>query len=124
MHEKFKYDYNEENRLLYKYYYGLITLEDIITSWLFAFDNNIIPNDVKGFILDYKNANFNIPIKDHIKIAEFYQKHLDVFANQKIAIITDNPQDIRIPPMVSTKDDGFNSKAFTTLTAAINWILY
>jgi hypothetical protein len=119
----FKYEYNNTTNILFKYYYGLITIEDITRSWDFAFENKLIPNEVKGFILDYRDASFMININDRDEIPRFYKKHLEMFSNCKIAILTVNPNDIVIPMLVKEKDDGYKSEAFSTLESAIIWIL-
>lgn len=123
MTKKFRYEFDIATRILFKYYYGPITIEDIESSWLYAFDHDLIPNDTAGFILDYREANFKIERHESIKIAEFYKKHLAVFGGFKIAIITENPKDIIIPVLVETKDDGYFSKPFTTVEAAEKWVL-
>ena len=123
MEEKFKYIFDESNGILYKYYYGPITLEDIYSSWDYAINNNLIPKETKGFILDYRNATFNINIREHTGIGDYYKKHIDVFRDYKIAIITQNPKDVIIPTLVELIDDGYYSRAFYTPEAAIQWVL-
>jgi len=122
--EKFAYKYNSSQRILYKYYYGSISMEDIKSSWLHAFENNIIPNETSGFILDYRNATFDMEIDEHEAIADFYKNNLAVFQDKKIAIISDEPKAIVIAILTESKDDGYYSKPFSTVEAAIAWILY
>lgn len=123
MVNKFKYRYDETTGILYKYYYGSITLGDINSSWDHAIANNIIPPDTKGFVLDYRNASFEIEVRKSYKIGEYYRQHLDIFGNKKIAILTDSPKDIVIPILVEKKDDGYSSHPFTTLEGAVSWVL-
>ncbi|TDN97735.1 hypothetical protein [Sunxiuqinia elliptica] len=123
MSEKFKYQFDSSLGILFKYYYGLISIKDIESSWEYAFENGLIPKETKGFILDYRKSNFNIKIDEHTVIAEFYKKHLDVFGNFKIAILTEEYRDIVIPILVKTKDEGYSSRPFSTLEAAIEWVL-
>lgn len=123
MEKKFEYKFNKSLCILFKTYYGFITIDDIESSWEYAFENDLIPKEKKGFILDYRNSNLNINIEEHILIANFYKKHIDVFGNYKIAIITENPRDIVIPILVETKDEGYSSKPFSTIEAAEIWIL-
>jgi len=123
MEEKFKYIFDETTGILYKYYYGPITLGDIYSSWDEAISKNLIPKETKGFILDYRKANFDIDVKDSPGIADYYKNHLDVFGNYKIAIITQSPKDVVIPMIVEEKDDGYSSQPFYTVKAAIKWIL-
>jgi hypothetical protein len=123
MVEKVKYNFDDTTRILYKYYFGTITLEDIFTSWNDAISNNIIPEDTKGFILDYTEANFDLEFNELDKIPEYYREHLDIFGNKKIAVITQSVKDIVYPILVEKKDSGYSSRPFYTLEAAIEWVL-
>lgn len=122
MDTKFKYEFDSKTNILHKIYFGPINMEEIESSWKYAFNNNLIPKDVKGFILDYRKANFEIQIEKHTEISNFYKNHIEVFGGLKIAIITESPRDIVIPVMVNTKDEGYSSRPFTTVEAAIAWI--
>ncbi len=121
--EKFKYIFDETNKILFKNYYGEITLDDIFSSWDTAINENLIPPNTKGFILDYRQASFHINIKEYSKISDYLKNHLTVFGEHKIAIITEEPKDVIIPTLVETKDDGYASRPFYTMEAAIEWIL-
>jgi hypothetical protein len=123
MGKKFSYHYDDSTGILYKKYYGPITIEDIYSSWDYAIDNNLIPKGTKSFVLDYTSASFNIKIKEYTKIAEYYRNHLEIFRNCKIAVITQTPKDVVIPTLVESIDEGYYSKPFYTLEAAIDWVL-
>ncbi len=123
MEEKVKYKFDDSTGILYKYYFGTITLDDIFTSWNDAISNNIIPKDTKGFILDYTKANFDLEFDELDKIPEYYKQHLDIFRNKKIAILTQSVRDIVYPILVEKKDSGYSSRPFYTLEAAIEWVL-
>jgi len=121
--QNFRYFFDESSEILYKYYYGSIKIDDISGSWEYAILNNLIPKEVKGFILDYREASLDIDRRDYIMIPEFYKSHPEVFKNFRIAILLDKPRDIVIPILVMEKDDGYSSKPFSTLDAAIKWVL-
>ena len=123
METKFKYSFDESTGILYKYYFGSIDIEDIYSSWDYAIENNIIPKNVKGFLLDYTNAMFDVNIKEYKRIPEYYKNHLDIFRNHRIAILTQSPKDVVIPTLVESKDEGYSSRPFFTLEAALGWIL-
>ena len=123
MREYFSYEFDNITRILYKYYFGMITVEDIIHSWQYAFQNQLIPVNVKGFILDYRGAHFDIEIDENRTIATFYKKNTSIFGNFKFAIITVDPKDITVPVLVAFEDDGYYSKPFSTVEAALSWIL-
>lgn len=124
MNNKFKYHFNNSLKILFKYYYGHITINDIESSWEYAFKNNLIPKDTKGFVLDYTNATLDMKPDEHTAIADFYKKHIEIFRNYKIGIVTDNPKDVVIPILVETKDDGYESSPFSSMEAAIEWVLH
>lgn len=123
MDAKFRYELDAGTGVLFKYYYGDITIEDIESSWEYAFDSGLITEKVKGFVLDYREATFDMNPSEYILIANFYRSNLKVFRGCRIGIITHNPRDIVIPVLVETKDDGYSSRPFTTPEAAIAWVL-
>jgi len=123
MGNKYKIIFDDSTKILYKYYYGPIILEDIYSSWDYAIAHSLIPKNTKGFILDYRNASIEINLNEHKGIADYYKQHLDVFRGQRIAIITQSVKDVAIPTLVETKDNEYMSHPFYTLDAAIQWVL-
>lgn len=123
MRPELKYNYDAATGIFYKYYYGTITLRDIITSWEESIKNKTIPKETKGFLLDYRNANLEMDIEENLKIAEFYKNHLDIFGNLRIAVVTVNPRDVVIPILVKAHDEGYLSRPFSTVEAALTWVL-
>ena len=123
MQDKAKYRFDESTRVLYKYYFGTITLDDIFSTWDDAISQRLIPENTKGFILDYTKANFDIKLNEVDKIPEYYKQHLDIFGNKKIAVITQTPEDTVFPILVEKKDSGYSSHPFYTHEAALEWVL-
>ena len=123
MKDFFRYEFNADLNILNKYYYGPICLEDIFTSWEYAFNNNIVSDDIKGFVLSFEEANYNFNALRFTEIISFYDKHLDVFKGKKVALITVNPADTVIPFLFKTKAKGYLSEPFSTKSAAIDWII-
>lgn len=120
---KFKFEFDHKTGILFKYYLGTITITDIQSSWEYAIRNNLIPPEITGFILDYRNASFHFPHFEYNEIPKFYRQHPEIFEGYKIAILTENPQDIVVPVLVKEMDDGYLSKPFFTKEAAVHWIL-
>ena len=123
MEEKFKYMFDRSTGILYKFYYGSITFDDIFSSWDYAIENNIIPEETKGFILDYRKATMENLIKEYWRIPDYYKKHLDTFGNKRIAVITQKPKDTVVPALVEAKDEGYFSRPFYSTDAAVKWVL-
>lgn len=120
--EKFKYNFDDEAEILYKYYFGPITLEDITSSWEHAFRHKLVPPGTKKFLMDFSRASLNLKIDEHQGIADFYKSHLDVFGDARVAVLVKDPRDMVFPVLVNTKDDGYLSRPFTTLEGALRWL--
>jgi hypothetical protein len=120
---KVKYFFDEESGILYKYHFGNINFDDIRISWDEAIRNNMIPDNVRGFILDYRNATFDMLPNEHMKIVNYYQQNLNTFGGHRIAILTEDPKDLVISVLVELKDRGYASKPFSTEEAAKKWLL-
>ena len=123
MDEKFSFQFSPSLGIFFKHYYGNITLDDINSSWEYIIDNHFIPPGTKGFIMDYRGAVINIPPNQSTGIADFYKNHLDIFGGFKIAILTDNPKNVVISFLVKSVDKGYQSRPFSTMHAATEWVL-
>lgn len=123
MNEKFKYHFENKRRILYKHYFGEITIEDIQTSWDNAKEQNLIPDGTMRFLLDYREATFKMDYREYPKIVEYYRNNMEIFRNSKIAVLTQSEKDIIIPTLVEVKDFGYKSKPFYTEKAAVYWLL-
>ena len=117
------FEFNPRIRILFKYYYGLISVEDIKNSWIDAIAKKQVPDNVRGFVLDYRKAHFDLDPRRHIEISAFYKENLRVFGGKRIAIVCESPNDIVIPILFQTKDFGYESMPFSTMKAAENWVL-
>ena len=120
---EFEFTYDEGTKILVKKYFGNVSLDDVINSWLFAIDNYYFEKPLKGIISDYLNAKITFHYKDSSKVAEFFKQHIHYFGGLKIAVVTEDPESIVYPILVKKYDLGYKSKEFTTIDAAINWIL-
>ena len=121
--DKFRYEFDPATGIMFKIYLGPVTLADINESWIYAFENGLIPKETIGFVLDYRQAYFKLIDEVHAGIPVFYRKHLDIFGGKKIAIITESAKDIIVPILVEQEDFGYQSRPFSTKQAAIAWVL-
>lgn len=121
---KYKYEYNTEEKILYKTYFGKIKLIDITSSWDIAMKQNIIPKETVGIINDYSKAEFDFDsIDEHKKIPEYYHKNLQAFGGLRFAIVTNSPRDVVVPILIQRYDKNYESCPFATIEAAKQWIM-
>ncbi|SFS95663.1 hypothetical protein SAMN04487906_2330 [Zhouia amylolytica] len=123
MNEKYKYYYDPNTRILYRAHYGNISIEDIFESWNLAIKNNLIPKDVNGFILDYRDANLNVNLADHKKIIAYFDTREDQFGGKKFAVLVDTPKNTVVPFVIEHTPKHYILKTFNTEEAAIDWML-
>jgi hypothetical protein len=123
LEEKATYRFDSTTGIVIKTYHGSITVSDIHNSWLHAFSHGSFPLQNTGFVLDYREAVLDMNIREHAAIADFFKDHLAYFGNKKIAVVTENPDDIVIPVLVREKDSGYESRPFSTMEGAIQWVL-
>jgi hypothetical protein len=123
MAKNYGYTFDDESGILYKNYFGDITIEDIIASWEDAFEHHRIPKNTHRFILDYRQASIRIKSTKHTEISDFYKQHPEFFKNARIAVVTHDPKDTVVTILVHEKDDGYYSLPFSTVEAAREWVL-
>jgi len=120
---RFTYEFDEQTGILFKNYFGPVSLKSLTSSWDDAISKQLIPANTKGFILDYRKGSLQIGLNEFTAIPEYYKSHPEIFENKKIAIIVDKPREIVVPMLVREQDSGYESKPFATVEAAKQWIL-
>jgi hypothetical protein len=120
---KFEFSFDYSRMIFYKYYSGDVSYNDFESSWLYIIENQIIPNNVRGILLDYREALIKSPIDEAYKISSFFSGNVSIFKNKKIAFVTSTPEQIVLPVLVREFDSNYQSRPFSTIEAAEHWIL-
>jgi hypothetical protein len=120
---KIKYEFDEDSGIFYKSYFGVISVNDILASWEYAFENKLIPPGVNGFILDHRNSILKLNTFDYLQIVDFYKNNLNIFRNFKIGTITEDPHGVVVTMLIGTIEEGYATKPFATKNCAVNWVL-
>lgn len=122
MNNNIEYKYDATNSIMYKLHYGNITIEIIRNSWEWAYTNKIIPDGTIHFILDYREAILDFSPRKYDNITNYYKSKPEYFSGKRFAIISDNPHNVAISTLVHRSDNGYDSKPFSTIEAAIKWL--
>jgi hypothetical protein len=107
---------------MYKVHYGNITIDIIRNSWEWAYSNKIIPQGTLHFILDYREARLDFSPRRYDDIINYYKLKPEYFAGKRFAIISDNPHNVAISTLIHRDENGYDSKPFSTIDAAIKWL--
>lgn len=118
----YKYDDVYGNRLLIRTYYGDIFLNDVINSWDNIINQGVIQPETKGVLIDYRNADLKMPIKD-IEILMNYFAKTGLFSGFRFALIMEAPNQLVFPILADGMNNDFLTAPFSTEEAAKKWIL-
>ena len=119
---KINYKYDAATQIFYKYYKGLIDIEDLKSSWLELIDKGLIPSKTKRFLLDYTKATYITTPNSADDILKFYNANKQVFLGAKIALIMQDPDQVVLPILVDQVSSFASFKPFYTANAAIDWL--
>lgn len=119
-----KFVYDDVNHVLIKQYNGIISIEDMIQTWIGAFLNGYFDKPIKGIVIDFRCAYFSFPLLECYRISNFFHKNLQYFGGLKIALIADTPGSIIYPFRIQSNDNGYTTHPFTTFEGAMHWILW
>jgi hypothetical protein len=123
MAQNITHQYDTENQIFFKSYFGEISLEDVIDSWTGLIREKTIPENTKRFIISYKDATILYEPRDAVFIANFYKKHDEIFAGSKVAAIMVTPDQTVFTHLLQLENVEFEIESFYTEEAARNWVL-
>jgi len=118
----FEFNFDDSRMIFYKYYSGVVSFNDFESSWLYIIKNHFFPGNARGILLDYRKAMVPSPIDEAHRISSFFAGNVQVFKNMKIAFVTSTPEQIILPELVREYDFNYQSRPFSTIEAAENWI--
>jgi hypothetical protein len=99
-----------------------VLLEDIFKTWKKVIQNKEIPDNVKRFVISYKNAIINFPSEAVSEIARFYNQNVEIFNGVKIAMLMESPDQVVFPHLMEKEKVSFKINVFYTLEAAFRWL--
>ncbi|MDA3928020.1 MAG: hypothetical protein PF541_03620 [Prolixibacteraceae bacterium] len=117
------YGVDKRGRIISMEYIGILSIKDIEKYWKKAIQNNLVHSEIKGFILDCRNAVIEIEEYEAKKLSDFFKKNISLFQFKRFAYLTETPNQIVFPILMQEEDYLYKSRPFSTLEAAVNWLL-
>lgn len=115
------YLYSES--ILIRKFSGNVNVDEIIDSWEYLINNNMLSVKQKGVINDLSRCQLDMNMEGFEKIVS-YLKSKELFKKIKLAVVTDSQEKIVFPLMGEMQVTGLKIKVFATLEAAVDWIIY
>ena len=109
--------------ILIRDFTGKVNVNDIIASWEYLFNNQLINDNIKGVINNLVNCELDMDMESFPTLIGYLKNH-DRFKTLKLAVISNNPKFIIFPLLGETEEKGLNIKPFSTDKAATNWIMF
>lgn len=122
MQSKVKFKFDPDTKIFYKCTKGVVTLADVKRSWKEVVKKDLMPDSIAGFILDYREAHFEMDCHDFEKVGKYFNANKAFFKGKQIAVITSDPKDIVLPMLLEKMHNCSEVHPFTTMTAAIEWL--
>jgi hypothetical protein len=112
--------YGEE--ILFRSFQGVFTAEKEIQMLQSALDEGLIGDKLKGTVIDFCSAQFNMEIGDVYKIIDFVNSKKSL-RHLKFAIIVDTPEKIIHPLLGGIYKENIKVEPFSTREAAIEFVI-
>ena len=108
--------------ILIRDFAGKVGVDEIIESWKYLITNNMISDATKGIINNISSCALHMNM-ENFKILINFLKTQDLLKKTKLAVICDNPKTIVFPALGESKEDELKIKPFSTMNAAVSWVL-
>lgn len=113
---------NYPNYILVRNFTGKINVQEIIKSWDYLLENQLITPQIRGVINNLMCCELEMSM-DSFSILTDYLKTKDDLRRLKLAVVCDNPEIIVFPLLGELKQTVLNIKPFSTEAAAVKWIV-
>jgi hypothetical protein len=108
--------------ILIRDFVGKVDVKEIIASWEYLIENKLIKYSIKGVINNLTRCDLLIDMESFKTLIDFLKKQ-DYLKGIKLAVICTNPVAIVFPTLGEYREPGLKIKPFTTMDAAVSWVL-
>ena len=108
--------------ILVRNFIGVVGVKEIIESWTFLIENNLVTESLKGVINNLNGCDLSMNMESFKTLITF-MKEQDCLKRIKLAVICDNPKTIVFPLLGQTEENELNIRPFSSIEAAVHWIM-
>lgn len=101
---------------------GKVSADEIMQSWQDLEADNRFTNDIQGVLNDLEDCELTMDIKGFKRLMSLMLKK-DYIHNIRIAVVTNSTRNIIFPTLGETQFRDLKIKPFSTIQAAVDWIL-
>lgn len=111
------------DKILIREFQGQVNSAEIIRSWEYMLENKLITSELLGVINDLSGCVLNMNMEGFQDLLNFLKKHGNI-KKLKQAVISDTPGNIVFPTLAEIGEKELKIKVFSTIEAAVYWILF
>lgn len=110
----------DDNEYIFREFRGVVSVEDIMDSFVYILKENMISHDCRGILTDLRDAeiDFNMNTFKNLLI---YIKSNPRLIGLKIAVVVDSAAKI-VFPMMASNEPGLLIQPFSTIELATKWM--
>ncbi len=117
VHKIIKHD---DSEYIFREFKGELVTEDIMDSFVYILNENMIKPGCRGIITDLREARLSFDMNTFKNLLIFI-KSSPGLAGLKIAVVVDSADKI-VFPMMASNEPGMLVQPFSTMESAIKWI--
>ena len=111
------------NSILIRRFVETTTAPDIIDSWNYLLNNNLVTESLKGLITDLSDCKLSMDMTSFNTLISF-MRNQDYLKKLKLAVVCGNPETIVFPFLGEMEEKDLKIRPFSTMEAAESWILF
>ena len=108
--------------ILIRNFIGKVGVDEIIDSWEYLIENNLIKETTRGVINNISVCNLVLDMGSFETLITYLKKK-DYLKKIKLAVICNNPKTIIFPVLGESMESDLKIKPFSTVEAAVHWIM-
>lgn len=116
-----KFIQRQDIRILIRTFTGEVSFKDIIASWDYCINEELLAKDVVGCVSDFRAAQF---VSNPQELEHFlaYMNQQGQLHHLRLAVLVDTPDKIVFPMIGESKLHNRIIKPFSTEEAAVDWV--
>ncbi len=107
--------------VLIRKFVGKVSSDEIIDSWEYLKEKNLISKKIIGIINDLSNCELLMDMEGFKSLMD-YMKKQNSFKGIKLAVICNSPETIIFPLLGESQEKELKIKPFSTQEAAVKWV--
>ncbi|MCU4164690.1 hypothetical protein [Carboxylicivirga caseinilyticus] len=108
--------------ILIRNFKGEVDVNEIIRSWEYLRNESLLTHQLKGVINNLTECDLVMDLNSFKLLMSYLNQH-ECFYSIKLAVVCDKPKSTVYPTLGAEKESKLKIKPFSTVDAAVQWII-